>query len=324
MEKNKVLVYCDFGIGNVLFQLPFLYSLKHEGGYHVECVCNANNPSSALLEKISFVDKVIKIKTGKNRWLGRIRFFISLSKTIIGRDKFVIRFHNSRLLKVITFFFRKKCIGHANFYNSEISASRYYSNSITSDFNNHEIMINLDLSKLFKLSGKFEKNSFRIEAIEQAKILEDADILIHVGSSQKQNWKRPSVELVKPLLERYSGSRIIFIGTSDEYKDTESFIRQIKEGASIVNLCGKLTLIELGALMRKSNMVIGGDSFPIHFAAALGVKTIGIYGPTDWKRTYPFSSHSKLVRMPCKCNKDGALSKKTLKKIAKCGGICLH
>jgi heptosyltransferase-1 len=48
------------------------------------------------------------------------------------------------------------------------------------------------------------------------------------------------------------------------------------------------TLRELAALMRDADMVIGGDTGPIHLAAALGTRVIGLYGPTNPARNGPY------------------------------------
>lgn len=47
-------------------------------------------------------------------------------------------------------------------------------------------------------------------------------------------------------------------------------------------------LRELAAVMRDAEVVIGGDTGPVHLAAALGTKVIGLYGPTNPARNGPY------------------------------------
>lgn len=47
-------------------------------------------------------------------------------------------------------------------------------------------------------------------------------------------------------------------------------------------------LRELAWLLQKAEVVIGGDTGPLHLAAALGTKVIGLYGPTDPRRNGPY------------------------------------
>ena len=46
-------------------------------------------------------------------------------------------------------------------------------------------------------------------------------------------------------------------------------------------------LTELAGVIERCSLYVGNDSGPIHIAAALGVTTVGIYGPTSPQRTSP-------------------------------------
>jgi heptosyltransferase-1 len=58
------------------------------------------------------------------------------------------------------------------------------------------------------------------------------------------------------------------------------------------------SLRELIALVRHCRLLIGGDTGPLHLAAALGIPVVGIYGPTDPARNGPFSKRSLVLRNP--------------------------
>jgi len=47
-------------------------------------------------------------------------------------------------------------------------------------------------------------------------------------------------------------------------------------------------LRELAWLLGRAQLVIGGDTGPLHLAAALGTKVVGLYGPTDPRRNGPY------------------------------------
>lgn len=49
------------------------------------------------------------------------------------------------------------------------------------------------------------------------------------------------------------------------------------------------TLGEFMALARRARLLIGGDTGPLHLAAALGTPIVALYGPTDPARNGPFS-----------------------------------
>jgi lipopolysaccharide heptosyltransferase I len=53
---------------------------------------------------------------------------------------------------------------------------------------------------------------------------------------------------------------------------------------------------QLVALTRRAVVVIGGDTGPLHLAAALGRPVVGIYGPTDPQRNGPYGTRSRVLR----------------------------
>ena len=58
------------------------------------------------------------------------------------------------------------------------------------------------------------------------------------------------------------------------------------------------SITELIAVTRRAKLFIGGDTGPLHLAAALQVPVVGIYGPTDPARNGPYSTRSIVLRRP--------------------------
>jgi len=56
------------------------------------------------------------------------------------------------------------------------------------------------------------------------------------------------------------------------------------------------TLTQLIALTRRARLFIGGDSGPMHLAAALQIPVVAIFGPTDPARNGPFATPSIVLR----------------------------
>ena len=50
------------------------------------------------------------------------------------------------------------------------------------------------------------------------------------------------------------------------------------------------TLVQFIALARRAKLFVGGDTGPLHLAAAVGTPVVAIYGPTDPARNGPFSA----------------------------------
>lgn len=58
------------------------------------------------------------------------------------------------------------------------------------------------------------------------------------------------------------------------------------------------SLEHLIAITRHVQLVIAGDTGPLHLACALGRPVVGIYGPTDPARNGPFGTLSRVLRHP--------------------------
>jgi len=56
------------------------------------------------------------------------------------------------------------------------------------------------------------------------------------------------------------------------------------------------TITELIALTRRARIFIGGDTGPLHLAAALRIPVVSIFGPTDPARNGPYGTRSIVLR----------------------------
>lgn len=74
-------------------------------------------------------------------------------------------------------------------------------------------------------------------------------------------------------------------------RETES----ASEGAAKAMQC---SISELIALTRRAKLFIGGDTGPLHLAAALQVPVVAIFGPTDPARNGPYGTRSVVLRNP--------------------------
>jgi len=58
------------------------------------------------------------------------------------------------------------------------------------------------------------------------------------------------------------------------------------------------SLSELIALTRRARLFMGGDTGPMHLAAALGIPVVAVFGPTDPDRNGPYRTRSIVLRNP--------------------------
>jgi heptosyltransferase-2 len=69
-----------------------------------------------------------------------------------------------------------------------------------------------------------------------------------------------------------------------------------------INLTGKTAIADLPALLSQCHVFIGNDSGAMHVAAAAGLPTVGIFGPTDPFGTAPVTPRRSIVRQQPYCS----------------------
>ena len=99
-------------------------------------------------------------------------------------------------------------------------------------------------------------------------------------------------QLCNNIRERYKG-RIVITG-ADKDRDLASEIIS-RSGDFCINLCGKTTLKELGAVMRLAQLVISNDSGPMHIAVSQKTPTVALFGPTLPEFTGPYGGSRYIV-----------------------------
>lgn len=130
--------------------------------------------------------------------------------------------------------------------------------------------------------------------------------LITIDPTSRRQAKRwiPEryVELADRLVERYQAT-VIFIWGPGERDLAASLVQQ---GQYPLMLACPTDLVQLAALIQKSDLHIGNCSAPRHIAVAVGTPSLTIMGPTavvNW--TYPSPIHRAIQgKVPClECHK---------------------
>lgn len=102
-------------------------------------------------------------------------------------------------------------------------------------------------------------------------------------------WEPQSyMELMGRLLETIPQARLLLIGGPDETQLAQQLADNIPTGRDrLENHCGLHDIPGTARLLGQCDLVIGGDTGPMHLAAAVGAPLVGIYGPTALPRTGP-------------------------------------
>ena len=86
----------------------------------------------------------------------------------------------------------------------------------------------------------------------------------------------------------------LFGGPGDEA--VTGALAQGLPGVQVIDLAGRLDLVEAAACLERATLFIGNDSGLMHIAAATGVSTLGLFGPTDERIYGPWGANAGSVR----------------------------
>ncbi|MHB8833226.1 MAG: lipopolysaccharide heptosyltransferase II [Desulfobacteria bacterium] len=118
------------------------------------------------------------------------------------------------------------------------------------------------------------------------------------GSAKR--WYPDRFAAVADALSEEWGAAVVVVGSPAEAPLAGEIEAATRKPS--INLAGKTTVRELMALLSLSSFLVTNDSGPMHIGAALGVPLVAIFGPTDWRRTSPWTSLAKIVRVEIDCS----------------------
>ena len=121
-------------------------------------------------------------------------------------------------------------------------------------------------------------------------------IAINMGGKVAQNdWGEANWRsLVQRLREVCPDHALVFVGAA------EDAVRAASVGAlwggTVANLCGRVSPRVSAAAMAGSRAFAGHDSGPLHLAASVGVRCVGLYGNNNLPRKWhPYGSQHRII-----------------------------
>jgi heptosyltransferase-1 len=126
-------------------------------------------------------------------------------------------------------------------------------------------------------------------------------ILIHTGTTwQTKFWHEAGwIELGRKIFSSFPAAVLLFSwGNESECSAAGRITAAL--GRQTVRL-EKLSLMRLASLVKKVNLVIGGDTGIVHLAAAAGTPTVSYYRASDGQRSGPRGEQHAVVQAPMPC-----------------------
>jgi len=125
--------------------------------------------------------------------------------------------------------------------------------------------------------------------------------LFHCGTTwpTKFWYEAGWVELGKALLASHPESSLLLSwGNEREREEAVVMASAIGSGTRVLD---RYSLKGLAALLKKVDLVVGGDTGPLHLAATVGTPTVSLYRSSDGRRSGPRGAGHVVVQSPLDC-----------------------
>lgn len=312
MKPKKILIICASGIGNTILFTPTLKALKEALPKAKITFLVTKSVFSEPIRESGLADRILISEDGLWR---KLKTIVSLR-----REKFdcsVTAFpSNHWQFNVFAFLIgAEDRITHSYKIGKWRTLSFLQNIKVPADENLHDVEQNLNLLKPLGIRLPKDKQPlFYIDEKSQREVkkywkdneLENKFVVgIHSGSGgvwqEAKRWPEEKfAKLCDGLIEGENVKVLIFGGP--EEKELKEKIRNLSRHRKDIYIV-EASLKKVAALIRRCNLFISNDSGLMHVAVAVrGPKVIGIFGPTNYKRTGPYGNNCYIVRREISCS----------------------
>jgi lipopolysaccharide heptosyltransferase II len=139
------------------------------------------------------------------------------------------------------------------------------------------------------------------EGVQPGRALIACHVSSHNGHSKR--WPLPYWATLLERLIREDDAQVALTGAPIDLPYIENVTRRmsVQAAGKVINLAGKTSLGQLAGLLQRADLLISGDSGPMHIAAAVGTPLIAIHGPTDPAQSGPISPRATILKSDIWC-----------------------
>ncbi|MDD3737931.1 MAG: glycosyltransferase family 9 protein [Lentimicrobiaceae bacterium] len=308
----KILIIHTAFIGDIILSTALIEAIKirypeAEIHYLTQPNCKILLSNNPLVEKIITYDK--------NKTQKGFKWFLNIVKTVKAENytHAIIPHRYIRSISIAKFAGIKNRIGF------DISTGAFMlTKKVRYGAKIHEVdrllslidFDNKDKTVMPRLYPSSDDNNHVEEILQKQKVVKHFEKLIVVAPGSKWFTKMWLAENYAQLIEKLSNHPDVLIAITGSEQEKEIDLK-INDKTNVLDLRGKINLVQFAALVSKSDILVSNDSSPIHVGSAFeNVYIVGIYGPTVEKLGFfPYSDNSIVIEdntLSCRpCGKHG-------------------
>jgi putative inorganic carbon (HCO3(-)) transporter len=315
-DLKKIVLICFGGLGDVILFSPIVKVLRDL--YPKSKITMVVEPRSrSVADKNPYIDKVLTFDLKNNPGLKDYMAFIKELRN--ENPDLAISMGRSFMVPVLLFLSgAKHRVGYAT-----NKLKFLYSKSVTLNENQYAAKMYFDLLKGVGIDSDMlnpvpefhiseTEMKWANEWFDSKKIKDNPEsktVVIHPGASKLskekniiKTWEPEKwAKLINNLLER-DNVKVILAGGPDDQDDIKFISSQIKPNNNFINAYGETKSLEqLGALLKKSDLLICVDSSPMNVGVGVKIPIVALFGPTNDKKLVPSDKLFSVVRVHLEC-----------------------
>jgi len=282
---QRIVVFSTTALGDFMFNTPAIRAIRARYPHaRITLVCNPRN--NDLVSEWQCVDEVV-YWDHRAKSLPRIIWRLRQS-----RPQVAVTLHSKAPYDVVAAILSGCDHVFKNIYEDEPSGmERWLSGATRTRGEAHLIQSKLDL--VAQLGCNTTDREMCVP-IRPARTLSSQKTIIgfQLGASQPiRCWPAERfVELARSLLQRSPDYVIALIGTAKEREAENRFLAGLtpQERKRVTSYVGKTTLRELLGVINSMQVLVTGDTGPLHLAIALKVRTVSLFATANPRKTGPY------------------------------------
>lgn len=292
---RKILVIVTRRLGDVLLSTPLIRTIR-ESWPDAAIDILVFKGTEGIISGNPDIGKIITVEENFRAW----PHFIFLLGLVRKYDIAFSTMHNDRPV-FYAWLAGKHSVGFVpgkglkHFWKRLLLSRWTYSDNL----NTHTVLKNLQLAKLLNLPLRYnvmaswrEADERRVASLIEFDMASEKFAVVHMQPRyaykewSKQGW----IDLARWFYDRHINVVFTGINAEKETKGMDEIFRALPE--YVHNMIGRLNLNETGYLLSRASVYVGPDTVITHMAAALGIPTVTLYGPTNpvvwgpWPKDY--------------------------------------
>lgn len=128
---------------------------------------------------------------------------------------------------------------------------------------------------------------------------------LHVsGGRESKQWHLARFAEVGRALAAEAGTTLVLTGGPGDRAMVDQ-VRRALGDRPVIDAAGALSLPATAALLARLDVLITGDTGPMHLAAAVGTPVVALFGPSDPRRYGPLAARQRVLRVQLPCSPCG-------------------